>query len=101
MVGQSMVPSDVFGVWPRKMFSATVSSGNSSSSWCTVAMPAACASRGEANRTGRAIDEDLALVGLVQAGHDLDEGGLAGAVLAHQGMHLAGAHVEADVGHAP
>ena len=38
--------SAVRGAWPRKMFSATVSSGNSSSSWWTVAMPAACASRG-------------------------------------------------------
>ena len=53
--------------------------------------------RGEAD--GRAVDEDLALVRLVEPGHDLDESGLARTVLAHQRMDLAGTHVEADVAH--
>ena len=53
--------------------------------------------RGELHRP--AIDQDLALVGLVKPGHDLDEGGFSRPVLAHQRMHLAGAHVEADVAH--
>jgi len=57
------------------------------------------ARRGET--PGRAIDEDLAGVGLVQAGHDLYEGGLAGAVLAEQGMNFAGADIEGDIGQRP
>ena len=41
---------------------------------------------------------DRAGVRLVDAGHDLDQRRFAGAVLAEQRMHLAGPHVEADVG---
>ena len=37
---------------------------------------------------------DLALVGPVRAGEHLDERGLAGAVLAEEAVHLAGAHFE-------
>ena len=37
-----------------------------------------------------------ALVGPVRPGQDLDEGGLAGAVLAQEAVHLAGADVEVD-----
>ena len=43
-----------------------------------------------------AVQADGALVGLVEAGDDLDQRRLAGAVLAEQGMHLAGADIEAD-----
>ena len=35
-------------------------------------------------------------VGLVRAGQHLDQGGLAGAVLAEQAVHLAGAHLQVD-----
>ena len=45
----------------------------------------------------RAVDADLAFVGLVQARHDLDQRRLAGAVLAEQRMHFAGADIEAYV----
>ena len=79
-----------------KMFSATVSSGNSSSSWKIVAMPRRWASCGLAKRTVLAVQADGAGVGLVEAGDDLDQRRLAGAVLAEQRMHLAGADVEAD-----
>ena len=50
---------------------------------------------------GLAPDQDLALVGLLQAVEHLHQGGLAGAVLADQRMHLALAHLEVDlvVGH--
>ena len=41
-----------------------------------------------------AVPTDAALVRLVGAGHDLDQGGLAGAVLAEQAVHLAGANVQ-------
>ena len=39
---------------------------------------------------------DVPLVGLVRAGQDLDQRGLAGAVLAEEAVHLAGADVEVD-----
>ena len=41
--------------------------------------------------------QDLALVGVVEAGEQLDDGGLARAVLAHQGHRLVGRDREADV----
>ena len=44
---------------------------------------------GVVKRTGRAVDEELALGVLVQPGDDLDEGGLAGAVVAEHAGHLA------------
>lgn len=40
-------PRALVGWLPRKTFSATVRSGATESSWCTMAMPAACASRVE------------------------------------------------------
>ena len=43
-----------------------------------------------------ALPGDGALVGLVHAGEHLDEGRLAGAVLAREAVHLAGADVEVD-----
>jgi hypothetical protein len=44
-----------------------------------------------------AVDRDGALVRLLHAVEDLHEGGLAGAVLAHQGVHGAAAHGDVDV----
>ncbi len=41
-----------------------------------------------------AVQHDLARGGLVRPREDLDEGGLARAVLAEQAVHLAGQHVE-------
>ena len=45
---------------------------------------------GAEERDLRAVLEDAAAVGLVDAGEDLDERALAGAVLAGQRMHPAG-----------
>ena len=45
---------------------------------------------------GSPRQEMCALVGLVRAGQDLDQRGLAGAVLAEEAVHLAGADVEVD-----
>ena len=42
-----------------------------------------------------AIHQKLAGVGVVEAGHDLDQGRLAGTVLAQQGMHFT--RVQRDV----
>ncbi len=61
-----------------------------------VAMPAWSAACGEPNVTGSPAEGDLAGVGLVGAGQHLDQGGLAGAVLAEQAVHLAGRDVEVD-----
>ena len=44
---------------------------------------------------GTAVDVDFAFIGLVEAGHDLDQGRFPGPVLAHQRMNFAGAHGEA------
>src|SRR5690625_3304077 len=41
-----------------------------------------------------AVDQDLALVGLVDAGNGLDQGGLAGPVLAEQALDLARVYVQ-------
>ena len=46
----------------------------------------------------RAVDLDRAGVGLDQAGEHLDQRALAGAVLAEQRHHLAGAELEVDLG---
>ena len=43
-----------------------------------------------------AVDEDLALVRPVEAGEDVRERALAGAVLAEQRVHLAGGGLEVD-----
>ena len=40
--------------------------------------------------------DDPALVGRVHTGQDLDQGGLARAVLAEQAVHLTGQHLEVD-----
>ena len=45
---------------------------------------------------GFAIDENFALIGLMEPGHDLDQGGFAGAIFAEKCVNLAGAHVERD-----
>ena len=45
-----------------------------------------------------AIDPDLAAVRLVDAGQDLDQGGLAGPVVADDGEHLAVPQVQIDLG---
>ena len=52
MASQSMRKPDRKGAWPRKMFSATVRSGNCSSSWWMVAIPRrwACAGPSSATR---------------------------------------------------
>ena len=61
-----------------------------------VAMPALIAAIGVAKRDLLAVPGDLARVGAVGRGQHLDERRLAGAVLAEQAVHLAGADVEVD-----
>ena len=79
------------------MFCSTVRSGISDSSWNTAAMPARLRGVGIGGAKGLAVDEDRAAVVADGAGEDLDEGALAGAVLAEQRVHLAGARAELGV----
>ena len=60
-------------------------------------MPASRASCGEWKSTGCAVDEHLAGVGPDDAAEELDQRRLAGAVLAHQRPHLAGAQRDVAV----
>ncbi len=79
------------------MLSATDRSGISDSSWKMQAMPAALAAAGDANETGCAVEQHPALVGRDDACHDLDQGRLAGAVLAEHRMDAAGLDHEVGV----
>ena len=60
-------------------------------------MPRSCASRGPCTSTGLPSKKYVAGVEGVDAGDALDQGGLAGAVVADEGGHLAGVDVEVDV----
>ena len=82
------------GMWPMKMFSATLRSGNRPGCWCMTAMPAAWASSGEWNVDRLAVEHDMPVGRAIDAGQQLDAGALAGAVLAQQRQHLAGAQFE-------
>ncbi len=71
------------------MFSATVITGISMKCWCTIPIPRSIASFADLSDDLFAVQQDLALVGPVEAVEDVHQGGLAGAVLAEQGMYLA------------
>ena len=53
---------------------------------------------GPVDQGGHTLEQDRAAVRLVDAGQDLDQGALAGTVLADQAVDLAGAQVHRDVG---
>ena len=79
-------------------FSATVKTGTSMKCWCTMPMPAAMASPGPAKRDGRAVDAgSRPSSGVVEAVEHVHQRGLAGAVLAQQGVDLARLDDEVDV----
>ena len=79
------------------MLSATDRSGISDSSWKMQTMPARLAAIGSGKRDLAAVIADRALVGLDDAGDDLDQRRLAGAVLAEHGVDRALAAGEIDV----
>ena len=83
---------------PSSTFSATDRSGTMLSSWCTMPMPAARASRAERNRIRLAVEPHHAVVFGVHAGDDLHHRAFAGAVLADQAVDLARAQGEVHVG---
>ena len=82
------------GSRPREMFSATLSVEASWNSWKMMATPRSRAWRGPSDGVGAAVHDDLAGIGLVVAGDDLDERGLAGTVLTEQGQHGTADSVE-------
>ena len=81
---------------PRRMFSATVSTGTSMKCWWTMLMPRSMASDGPRIVDRLAVEQDLALVRHREPVEDVHQGRLAGAVLAEQRVDLAGAEVEVD-----
>ena len=81
---------------PIATFSATVRVSTSMKCWWIIPMPRAMASVGLRDVDRFAVESDLALVGPVEAVEDLHQRALAGTVLAQQGVHLTGAHLEVD-----
>ena len=79
------------------MFSTTVNAGIRRRSWNTMPMPSSRPTAGERDLDRHAVDRDLALVGLVGAVDELHQRALAGAVLAEQGVHLAGRDLQVDL----
>ncbi len=82
---------------PRNMFSAESRCGARARSWWTTSMPTSEASCGVVKWIGAPLEEDLALVDVQVAGQGLDEGRLAGPVVADESDDLPGAHVELGV----
>ena len=99
---QSTVSQRPRGCRPAKTFSATVRSGKTVGSWYIATMPepvrrpagrrSAAARRRRGSRPSSGLDD---------AGEDLHERRLAGAVLADERVHRAGLDREADVRRAP
>ena len=79
------------------MFSGTVSASNSEKCWNTMPMPSRRAARGLAMRIGVPSQMISPSSGGENAVDHLDEGRLAGAVLAEQRVDFAGPHGEIDV----
>jgi hypothetical protein len=48
-----------------------------------------------------AVEQDAAFVGIIEAGEELHERRLAGAIFSHQRQHLAGVQREAEIAHGP
>ena len=95
---QSMTPNFACSL-PRKMFSAIDSSGTSASSWWMMTMPTRLAVVDAVKAAFLAHIVDVAVIGAVRidAGEHLHQRRFAGAVLADDGVDLAGTHVQIDV----
>ena len=84
------------GSSPSRMFSATVRTGTSMKCWCTMLMPWRMASAGPLIVAGAPFRRISPLSGVAEPVEDVHERRLAGAVLAEQGVDLAGPDVEVD-----
>ena len=95
---QSITPR-LGGSLPRKMFSVIESSGISASSWWMITMPA-CSLARMSGKLDFALVDDVARVRAVRVdpAEHLHQRGLAGAVLAADGVDLTGPHPQVDVG---
>ena len=83
-------PSHCVGCRPAKMFSATESCGTSEPSWWTMPMPRSPAAFSSSAPISAPSTRMLPCVARIDAGDDLAERRLAGAVLAEQRADLAG-----------
>ena len=81
---------------PRKRFCSTVSSGTRLNSWNTGLMPIVRALCGIRCETGRAAVFEGSGIRRKRAGDNIDQGRLAGAVLAKKNVHLAALYIEID-----
>jgi hypothetical protein len=79
------------------MFSATLRSGKEQRLLIDGGDAVALRFRRAGHRDRRPGKQDLAMIRLIDAGHDLDQRRLAGAVLAEQRVDLAGMERERDV----
>ena len=93
---RSMKPARL-GSAPRKTFWATVSLGTRATSWATIAIPLRQGLARGAERDGRPAQDQVALVLREDAGDDLAERRLAGAVLADERVDRAGPDRHRDV----
>ncbi len=75
----------------------TLRKGMGWSSWWIMEIPPSRACLVPAKETLLAVQDHLALVLFVNSEETLHQRGLAGAVLAHEGVHASRAHVDADV----
>ena len=94
---RSRTPPALVGSWPSMTFSATVKTGMSMKCWCTMPMPARHRVAGAGEVLHDVVEQDLALVGLVEAVEHVHQRRLAGAVLAEEAVDLAGLDDEVDV----
>ena len=85
------------GMRPMKTFSITFRVGSTESSWWMTAMPGGnrLVGRGELDRAP--LEGDPARVAHDDAAEDLHEGRFSCAVLSDHRVHLAAAHLEADI----
>ena len=81
---------------PAKKLAAGPRLSNRARSWYTVSIPWARAAAGELIVAGCAVDLDLAGIESMHAADALDQGRLAGAVVAEQRDDLAMMHVEVE-----
>ena len=79
------------------MFSATVNSGTRVNCWCTVAMPSRHRALRVVDVDQLAVEHNCAMVGLVDTAKNLDQGRLAGAVLADDGVDLPRPNSDGDL----
>ena len=66
-------------------------------SWKIAATPIACASLVLRKVTALPSDRSSPAIGLIDAGHDLDQCGFSGAVLANNGVNFAGENLQRNI----